>query len=260
MTSSTIKRLTKPLGEPEIEFQRLRKVAMRSHQNESLAIARRNLFDDEASASNNTGAKLTTPPKTLHEHSRPNSFGFQNPITFPTKQTGRIVDSRDIWLIQSTCTFQGLKNEDPLCHDNILADGVTRDTSRGRLKRSCNQISFLETPTREVGLKNLYLICDYCGGSHEADECKQNNPSEQVCISERDIYNDHSLLRFYHNDDTSPWGNNKRKKRERMPLDGSLEGAKVLKDLLSHKEKLKKAASSVKLSEECSAIIQRILP
>ncbi|GKF00333.1 hypothetical protein Tco_0023683 [Tanacetum coccineum] len=37
-------------------------------------------------------------------------------------------------------------------------------------------------------------------------------------------------------------------------------GAKVLKDLLSHKEKLEKATSSVKLSEECSAIIQRSLP
>ncbi|GJW14768.1 hypothetical protein Tco_0018901 [Tanacetum coccineum] len=37
-------------------------------------------------------------------------------------------------------------------------------------------------------------------------------------------------------------------------------GAKVLKDLLSHKEKLKKASSSVKLSEECFAIIQRSLP
>ncbi|GJT69625.1 reverse transcriptase domain-containing protein [Tanacetum coccineum] len=37
-------------------------------------------------------------------------------------------------------------------------------------------------------------------------------------------------------------------------------GAKVLKDLLSHKEKLEKAASSVKLSEECSAVIQRSLP
>ncbi|GJW19685.1 hypothetical protein Tco_0027121 [Tanacetum coccineum] len=34
-----------------------------------------------------------------------------------------------------------------------------------------------------------------------------------------------------------------------------LKEAKVLKDLLSHKEKLGKAASSVKLSEECSAII-----
>ncbi|GKA76245.1 hypothetical protein Tco_0782706 [Tanacetum coccineum] len=37
-------------------------------------------------------------------------------------------------------------------------------------------------------------------------------------------------------------------------------GAMVLKDLLSHKKKLEKAASLVKLSEECSAIIQRSLP
>ncbi|GKC55918.1 hypothetical protein Tco_1083516 [Tanacetum coccineum] len=37
-------------------------------------------------------------------------------------------------------------------------------------------------------------------------------------------------------------------------------GAKVLKDLLSHKEKLEKVASSIKLSEECSTIIQRSLP
>ncbi|GJX22106.1 DNA-directed DNA polymerase [Tanacetum coccineum] len=37
-------------------------------------------------------------------------------------------------------------------------------------------------------------------------------------------------------------------------------GAKVLKDLLSHKEKLKNVASLVKLSEECSAVIQKSLP
>ncbi|GKB06701.1 reverse transcriptase domain-containing protein [Tanacetum coccineum] len=37
-------------------------------------------------------------------------------------------------------------------------------------------------------------------------------------------------------------------------------GAKILKDLLLHKEKLEKAASSVKLSEECFAIIERSLP
>ncbi|GJT68714.1 hypothetical protein Tco_1020194 [Tanacetum coccineum] len=37
-------------------------------------------------------------------------------------------------------------------------------------------------------------------------------------------------------------------------------GAKVLKDLLSHKEKLEKVASSVKLKEECLAVIQRSLP
>ncbi|GJS12240.1 reverse transcriptase domain-containing protein [Tanacetum coccineum] len=37
-------------------------------------------------------------------------------------------------------------------------------------------------------------------------------------------------------------------------------GDKVLKDLLSHKEKLEKATSSIKLSEECSATIQKSLP
>nr|GEU39074.1 hypothetical protein [Tanacetum cinerariifolium] len=79
-------------------------------------------------------------------------------------------------------------------------------TFRRRLKRACNQISFLETPTREVGLKNPYLICDYCGGSHEADECRQNNLAEQVYLFGGDIYDDPSLRRFYQNDDTPPWG------------------------------------------------------
>ncbi|GJV73026.1 hypothetical protein Tco_1493021 [Tanacetum coccineum] len=116
MTRSTVKRLTKPLDEPEIEFRRLQRAAWRIQHNESLAIAERNLFDDEASSSNNTGTKPPTPPKTLHEHSHPNSFGFQNPIILPAEQTGRIVDSRDILLIQGTCTFQGLRSEDPLRH------------------------------------------------------------------------------------------------------------------------------------------------
>ncbi|GJY11232.1 reverse transcriptase domain-containing protein [Tanacetum coccineum] len=44
------------------------------------------------------------------------------------------------------------------------------------------------------------------------------------------------------------------------PVASEPKGAKVLKDLLSHKEKLKKVASLVKLSEEYSAIIQRNLP
>ncbi|GKE08607.1 hypothetical protein Tco_1412158 [Tanacetum coccineum] len=66
MTRSTIKRLTKPLDEPEREFRRLKRAAWRLQQNESLAIARRNLFDAEASSSNNTGANPPTPSKTLH--------------------------------------------------------------------------------------------------------------------------------------------------------------------------------------------------
>nr|GEV26162.1 hypothetical protein [Tanacetum cinerariifolium] len=77
----TVKRLTKPLEEPEREFRRLGRAVWSLQQNESLAIARRNLFDDEASSSNNTGAKSPTPPRTLHDHSQPNSSSFQNLIT-----------------------------------------------------------------------------------------------------------------------------------------------------------------------------------
>ncbi|GJV36412.1 DNA-directed DNA polymerase [Tanacetum coccineum] len=137
MMRNTVKRLTEPLDEPEREFLRLRRASLRSHQNDSLAIAGRNLFDDEASSSNNIEPKPPTPPKTLHEHSYPTSSSFQNPITFPTEQTRRIIDSCDIWLIQNTCTFQGLRTEDPLYHvkhylsiaDNIQADRATKDTS-----------------------------------------------------------------------------------------------------------------------------------
>ncbi|GJX53477.1 RNA-directed DNA polymerase [Tanacetum coccineum] len=52
--------------------------------------------------------------------------------------------------------------------------------------------------------ENPSFKADYCGGTHEADECEQNNPSEQVCLSGGDINNDPSLLRFYQNNDTSP--------------------------------------------------------
>ncbi|GJR86747.1 DNA-directed DNA polymerase [Tanacetum coccineum] len=138
MTHSTVKRLTKPLDEPERQFRRLRRASWHLQQNESLDIAGRNLFDDEASSSNNTGTKPPTPPKISHEHSHPNSSGIQNPIILPAEQTGRIVDSRDILLIQRTCMLQGLRSEDPLRHikhylsiiGNIQADGATRDTSR----------------------------------------------------------------------------------------------------------------------------------
>ncbi|GJU64501.1 reverse transcriptase domain-containing protein [Tanacetum coccineum] len=371
MTRSTVKRLTKPLEDPEREFRRRRKAALRSHQNESLAIAERNLFADEASSSYNIGAKPPMPPNTLHEHSHPNSFEGWNRIEEYVKYQD------DPWDDVSP----------PMIISSISEE--MQPTLRGRLKRDCNQISYLEKPTREVGLKTPYLICDHYGGSHEADECKQTNQAEQVCLSEGDIYDDPSLLRFYQNDDTSPWGNNKCKekgedalewiirskfedelanfmlekkshakrigdmldqhhkelristqdppflalpqpatdnftegetekggpegaepsiiqepapqpsilyqpsKSSNLPFPSRLKkqkkddederflsifkqihinlpfveamihmprGAKVLKDLLSYKEKLEKAASSVKLSEECSAIIQRSLP
>ncbi|GJY11852.1 reverse transcriptase domain-containing protein [Tanacetum coccineum] len=89
---------------------------------------------------------------------------------------------------------------------------IIKPTFEGLLKRACKQISYLTTPIRRKNPRNPYLICDICGGAHKADECDQNKPPEQVCLSGRDIYDDPSLLRFYHNDDISPWGNNQRKK------------------------------------------------
>ncbi|GKE45121.1 hypothetical protein Tco_1472405 [Tanacetum coccineum] len=60
MTRGTVKKLTKPLDEPEREFRRLKRAACHLQQNESLAIVKRNLFDDEASTSDNIQADGTT--------------------------------------------------------------------------------------------------------------------------------------------------------------------------------------------------------
>ncbi|GKD65586.1 hypothetical protein Tco_1307694 [Tanacetum coccineum] len=60
-----------------------------------------------------------------------------------------------------------------------LKKKVVKPTFKGRLKRACKQIFYLETPIHEKGLKNPYLICDICGGAHEADECDKNNPTDQ---------------------------------------------------------------------------------
>ncbi|GJT59013.1 reverse transcriptase domain-containing protein [Tanacetum coccineum] len=253
MMLSTVKRLMKPLDEPEREFRRHRKAALRSHQNESLAIAERNLFDDEASSSYNTGAKAPTPPKTLHKHSHPNSSSFLNPIAFPTEQTGRIVNSLDIWLIQNTCTFQGLKNEDPLHHirhylsivNNVKVDGATRDTSRLRFfhfslkgkaaewldrddRRKLDQFSRFrfDSLTEEEGWNRIEEYVQY-----QDDMLEKKSHAKGI----GDMLVQHPMIH--------------------IP-----KGAKVLKDLLSHKEKLKKATSSVKLNEECYGIIQRSLP
>ncbi|GKC54462.1 hypothetical protein Tco_1077207 [Tanacetum coccineum] len=104
-------------------------------------------------------------------------------------------------------------------------------------------------PTKAKSLRTPYLICDICGGTHKADECDSNKPHEQVCFSGGDIYDDPSLLRFYQNDYLPPWGNMRRRTTiEEGPnwvirtMIHMPKGAKVPKDLLSHKEKLEKAA------------------
>ncbi|GKE14574.1 hypothetical protein Tco_1422151 [Tanacetum coccineum] len=110
MTCSTVKTPRQTRN----RILKAQKSRRRQQQKESLAIARRNLFDNEASFSNDTRAKPSTPrPKTLREHSLPSSADFQNPIALPAEQTGRIVDSRDILLIQGVCTFQGVGLNNP---------------------------------------------------------------------------------------------------------------------------------------------------
>ncbi|GJW65848.1 hypothetical protein Tco_0117732 [Tanacetum coccineum] len=234
-----------------------------------VAQAERNLFNAEASSSNNTGAKPPTPPKTLHEHSHPNPSGLRNEDSLryfkhylsivdniqadgATRDTSRLrffyfslKGKAAEWLdrIPLLKSQHGISSyHDSLStsfriqkwllvqifHDNISRDDrrkldqfaqfrfnslteevgwnrieeyvqyqddlwddmsppmnvssiseAMQPTFRGRLKRACNQITRLETPTGEVGLKNPYLICDYYGGSHEVDECKQTNLVEQ---------------------------------------------------------------------------------
>ncbi|GJZ58803.1 hypothetical protein Tco_0614619 [Tanacetum coccineum] len=100
MTRSTVKKLKEPLDEPERELHRRRRAASHQQQNDYLAIAGRNLFENEASSFANSGPKPTPPLKRLREYSYPNSTGFQNLIILPVEQTGNIIDSRDIWIIQ----------------------------------------------------------------------------------------------------------------------------------------------------------------
>jgi hypothetical protein len=61
-------------------------------------------------------------------------------------------------------------------------------------------------------LSNPYLICDYCGGPYEVEECEEEPTTEHACLSGGDIYADPSLLPFYQNDDYTLWGNLVRRK------------------------------------------------
>nr|GEV23365.1 hypothetical protein [Tanacetum cinerariifolium] len=104
MTHSTARKLTVSFDEREREIQKRMRDTWQKQQNEFITISGRNLFDDEASSSNNVKANPSTPFKTLREHFLPNSASFQNPIILPAEQTRKIVNSCDILLIQGTCS------------------------------------------------------------------------------------------------------------------------------------------------------------
>nr|GEW28823.1 putative reverse transcriptase domain-containing protein [Tanacetum cinerariifolium] len=356
MTRSTVKRLTKALDEPEREFQRLRKAVMRSHQNESLAIAGRNLFNYEASSSNNTGAKLPTPPKTLHEHSHPNSFGrtsalrdlifrFKQGDDKPSKVPGSvsrtssnrflIVGYRigeeegwnrieeyvkyqdDLWderspsmnvssvseamkptlrgrligpVIESlsskhllerlglkTLTRFEITTEDPMRLMNV--NKTTRPRNIKRKEKGEDGPKWIVRSKFEDELANFMLEKkSYAKGirdmliQHRKELREQYSQilstinKSETPKPEASTFTITTRLGISTQDQPFPAlprpaadnfteGKPKKKAMIHMP-----NGAKVLKDLLLHKEKLEKAASSVKLSEECSVIIRRSLP
>ncbi|GJV35810.1 DNA-directed DNA polymerase [Tanacetum coccineum] len=281
MTRSTIKKLTKPLDEPEREFRRRRKATLRSHQNESIAIAGRSLFDDKASSSYNTGAKPPTPPKTLHEHSHSNSSkGEDDPewiirskfkdelVNFMLKKKFHAKGIGDMLVqhhkelreqysqILSTInkskapepeaptfaitTRSGISTQDPPfpALPQPTTDNFTEgETKKGRPKDA--KPSIIQEPASQSSILYQPSKSSNLPFPSRLKKQKKDDEDERLLLIFKQIHINLSFL----------------KAMIHMP-----KGAKVLKDLLSHKEKLEKAASSVKLSEECSTIIQRSLP
>nr|GEV64781.1 putative reverse transcriptase, RNA-dependent DNA polymerase [Tanacetum cinerariifolium] len=128
-------------------------------------------------------------------------------------------------------------SENPVQHDRTKHIEVDRHFIKEKLENGIIELPFVRSKDQltdiltKAALENQFLsilllirlgkrecVERIPSGSQENDECEQNNPAEHVCLFEGDIYDDPSLLRFYHNDDTLSWGNNKRKeKREDGP-------------------------------------------
>ncbi|GJS19106.1 hypothetical protein Tco_0447738 [Tanacetum coccineum] len=343
MTRSIVKKPTEPLEEPERELHRRRKAACRQQRNESLAIAERNLFDDEASSSANSGPNPSSSLKSLREHTSPNSSSFQNPIVLPAEQTGNILDSRDIWLIQGATRTSVLVRrdiyDDPSLlrfyqNDNIPPWGNIRHKAKGEegpewvtrskfedklsdfmlekslhakgLGEMLNQhrnemheqfsqilttIEKRQTPTPKPDAPTFTITTRSRTTTHDPPyptppsattldntkriiEEEEPEGEETTTTQGKETPQSHTL---YHPSKSSGMPFPSRlKKQQRDDDDERLfsifrqihinlplfeviihmpKGSKVLKDLLLHKEKLKKSASSVKLNEECSAII-----
>lgn len=79
-------------------------------------------------------------------------------------------------------------------------------TSSDRLRKIHKRMEYLAGSQLPKQLSNPYLICDYCGGPHEVEECGGETTTEHACLSGGDIYADPSLLPFYQNDDYTLWG------------------------------------------------------
>ncbi|GJV50631.1 hypothetical protein Tco_1446372 [Tanacetum coccineum] len=238
---------------------------------------------------------------------------------------GRIFKSRDILLIQGTCTFQGLRSKNPLRHikhylsivDNIQADGATRDASRlwnnqwkeerengpewvVRSKFEDELAVFMLE--KKFHIKGIGEVLDqHRKGIHEqfsqivsiiekSKDLETEAPNFAITtrsgISTRDppFLTPSRPTTTDHIEETTekegPEGEEPSIKQKKDDDDERLlsifkqihinlpfleamihmpKGAKVLKDIISHKEKLKKASSSVKLSEECTIPLGKVV-
>nr|GEW50991.1 hypothetical protein [Tanacetum cinerariifolium] len=201
MTHSTVKRLTKPLEEPQKEPHMRRKAACHQQRNESLAIAGRNLFDDEASSFANSGPKPLSSLKSLSRTTTHDPPYHTPPSATTIDNTKRIT-----------------KEGEP--------EGKETTTTQG------NETS--QSPTMYHPSKSSSVPFPSWLKKQQTDD-----DDERLLSISRQIHINLPFLEV---------------------IIHMLKGAKVLKDLLSHKKKIKKATSSVKLIEKCSTAIQRSLP
>ncbi|GJX92592.1 hypothetical protein Tco_0347178 [Tanacetum coccineum] len=168
------------------------------------------------------------PIRTLVDYSKPSHEGYRNTIELVVRNNMVPLRFDTIQLVQIGCSFHGLRSEDPNQHlkDFLkLVDSLDLDGGRLRKLRPDEAWAAIERLAQyeDEGLKKQ----------------KKDEEDERLLSIFKQIHINLSFLEAMIH----------------MP-----KGAKVLKDLLSHKEKLKKVASSVKLSEEFSTVIQRSLP
>ncbi|GKA77351.1 hypothetical protein Tco_0783812, partial [Tanacetum coccineum] len=142
---------------------------------------------------------------------------------------------------------------------------IIKPTFLRRLKAVHEKLAYLIIPPEgEAILRNPYLICDLCGGAHEANEYTTKMTSTLLGEIEEEGWKEKKGHKQKKDD-----------KREKFlsifkhihinlllleALNEMPKGAKVLKDLLSNKAKLESATSSVTLSEEFDVAIQKNLP
>nr|GEY46198.1 hypothetical protein [Tanacetum cinerariifolium] len=241
--------------------------------NESLAIAGRNLFDDEASSSNNTEAKPLVPSKPYGNTLFPVLLKDRGKLDqFAHFRFSSLTEEEGWNRIEECVQYQDDLWDNPSPPMNISSiSGVIQPTSNKTPKPDAPTFAITtrsETRTRDPPYPTLPKSTTI---DHAERTVKKQGPKDAESSIIRDEEAPWSSI-FYQPSKSSklhfPSRVRKQKKDdedERLLsifkqihinlsfLEAMIhmpKGAKVLKDLLSHKEKLVKAASSVKISEE----------